>query len=378
MAAAMERTRHPGIYRRGGRYVVVWQHRGRQYKSFHGTIAEALDAQGRRRGPDRTPVTRAGFEDYALEWLETYRGRTSRGLSDRTRASYRQALTARAVPHFRGYRLADVRPPDVRRLIEAMEREGLTPGAIRRVIAPLRAMFATAVEDGALATNPAGAVRVIGRQDEDEERRPKALTREQLATLLAELPEEWRLFFELLAHSGLRVSEAIGLTWADVEFGKRPRLEIRRQFCRGEWRRLKSRYGRRPVPLSARMAQRLWVARGSRGEDELVFSTPTGTPLRAENVATRVLRPAARRAGLEWAGGFHVLRHTCASLLFESGKSVKVVQEWLGHSDSGFTLRTYIHLLDDGLGSADFLDEAVRVGRGADRRATALTEVEAI
>jgi hypothetical protein len=56
---------------------------------------------------------------------------------------------------------------------------------------------------------------------------------------------------------------------------------------------------------------------------------------------------------------FHTFRHTCASLLFAEGKNVKQVQEWLGHADPGFTLRTYGHLLDEGLGDADFLDEAV-------------------
>ena len=35
------------------------------------------------------------------------------------------------------------------------------------------------------------------------------------------------------------------------------------------------------------------------------------------------------------------------------------MQEWLGHADPGFTLRTYVHLLDDGLGDAEFLDAAV-------------------
>jgi hypothetical protein len=35
------------------------------------------------------------------------------------------------------------------------------------------------------------------------------------------------------------------------------------------------------------------------------------------------------------------------------------VQEWLGHADPSFTLRTYVHLLDEGLGDADFLDELV-------------------
>jgi hypothetical protein len=40
------------------------------------------------------------------------------------------------------------------------------------------------------------------------------------------------------------------------------------------------------------------------------------------------------------------------------------VQEWLGHHDPGFTLRTYVHLLDGGLGDADFLDERVTVEEG--------------
>lgn len=56
---------------------------------------------------------------------------------------------------------------------------------------------------------------------------------------------------------------------------------------------------------------------------------------------------------------FHTFRHTCASLLFEAGRNVKQVQAWLGHADPGFTLKTYIHLMDAGVGSASFLDHAV-------------------
>jgi Phage integrase family len=70
---------------------------------------------------------------------------------------------------------------------------------------------------------------------------------------------------------------------------------------------------------------------------------------------------------------FHTLRHTCASLLFEAGRNVKQVQEWLGHSDPGFTLRTYVHLMDDGIGEADFLDGAVQVNTGS----TACTQTAA-
>jgi integrase len=47
------------------------------------------------------------------------------------------------------------------------------------------------------------------------------------------------------------------------------------------------------------------------------------------------------------------------ALLFDAGKNVKQVAEWLGLADPAFTLRVYVHLLDDGLGGADFFDEVL-------------------
>jgi integrase len=59
---------------------------------------------------------------------------------------------------------------------------------------------------------------------------------------------------------------------------------------------------------------------------------------------------------------FHTFRHTCASLLFEAGRNVKQVQEWLGHATPSFTLETYVHLMDEGIGDAAFMDQAVGNG----------------
>jgi integrase len=49
----------------------------------------------------------------------------------------------------------------------------------------------------------------------------------------------------------------------------------------------------------------------------------------------------------------HRFRHTLASLLFAEGRNAKQVAAWLGHRDPAFTIRTYIHPLDDGLAAAD-------------------------
>jgi integrase len=368
MAAKMEKTATPGIYRRGGRYIVVWQHRGKQHKKSCRTMTEAREHKGRVQSGDRRPASRERFEDYAEQWLVSYRGRTSRGLSERTRRAYRRDLERHAIPYFRRYKLAEVEPPDVRAFIGHLEAKGLRPGTVRVILAPLKAMYATAVEDGAMRSNPTRDVRIGGRRDRGEEK-AKSLTREQLARLLGELPEDWRLLFEFLAHTGLRVSEAAGLTWANVEFGERPRARLREQDCRGEVGALKSEHSKRAIPLSPGMARRLWALGADRPADERVFTSPEGARLNDGNARRRVLKPAGVRAGLlspeeTWSDplkpeswvAFHTFRHTCASLLFESGKNVKQVAAWLGHADAGFTLRTYVHLMDEGLGNAAFLD----------------------
>ena len=71
------------------------------------------------------------------------------------------------------------------------------------------------------------------------------------------------------------------------------------------------------------------------------------------------------RAGIMGDGrsyGVHTLRHTFASMLFQNGCSVKVVSELLGHSDTGITQNTYIHLINEqkvaAIGAIDsFIDD---------------------
>ena len=95
------------------------------------------------------------------------------------------------------------------------------------------------------------------------------------------------------------ISEAIGLIWRHLDLGTRPRVLVREQFCEGERRRLKSRYARRDLPLSAGMAERLGARRRDsyRGDRALVFGTVAGTELSRPNLAGRVLKPAVEAVG---------------------------------------------------------------------------------
>ena len=84
----------------------------------------------------------------------------------------------------------------------------------------------------------------------------KALTEEELGKLLKALPAEWRLLFDFLAATGLRIGEVIALRWQDIDLSRR-RVHVRRRYYRGTFASPKSKYGRRDVPLTSRLAQEL-------------------------------------------------------------------------------------------------------------------------
>src|SRR5207247_2420081 len=135
----------------------------------------------------------------------------------------------------------------------------------------------------------------------EQEKHTKALTEDELRAFLAALPAEWRLFFEFLAHSGLRIGEAVALTWSDIDLGKK-RVHVRRRLYRGRFDAPNSRYALRSVPLSAGIAQQLWRLRGPAADEAPVFPSKTATHLDQSHLFSRVLKPAAHRAGVPWAG----------------------------------------------------------------------------
>ncbi len=367
-APKLVKTRTPGVYKRGGRYVVRYRHRGQERKRFARTYDEAralkatLEADMRRGEHRETGAVT--FETYARDWIDTYQGRSTRGFRESTRVGYRRTIEQKAIPFFakRTALLSELEPRDVRAFVawlfdEKAQGRKLAASTVRGHVAALKVLLATAVEDGLLRHNPAVGVRIsspgaTGREQDAEKRR--ALDSDELGRFLRACPAEWEPFFRLLAMTGLRISEAIELRWKDIDFGAK-RLRVRRQFYEGVVAPPKSKNGKRDIPLSTVMARVLWPRQ--RDPDDLVFTGPRGLRVDHAWLWRQQLEPARDAAGVPWVT-FHTFRHTCASILFAEGKNPKQVQMWLGHSDPGFTLRTYVHLIDDGLGDADFLDAA--------------------
>ena len=140
----------------------------------------------------------------------------------------------------------------------------------------------------------------------------------------------------------------------DVDLGRK-RVRVRRRWYEGTFAPPKSRFGRRDVPLTTPTAQALWPLVVGRDEDAPLFTSVRGRMVDPSNLAARVQKPAARRAGVPWAS-FHTFRHTAASAFFRAGFNARQVQLVLGHYSPAFTLAVYVHLIADDLPDADLLE----------------------
>lgn len=349
----------PGIFARGGSYVVVTRHRGKQIKSFHRTLTGAREAKSDRTGTARpAPQKKEPFDTYARQWIKDYQGRTSRGFDEDTRASYERALELYAIPHFRSTPLREIDRRAINAVVGKLTRQGLAPTTISKYLAPVRALFSDAVGNGHLTANPALRLAINAKataRENDEPSRLKDMSRAELAAVLAAIPDRTGgrdpLFFALLAGTGCRISEALGLDWADLgQDGATLRIE--RQWYRGKLKRYtKTANGHRTISLPPDLGRRLW----ERGADATgpMFATRTGGRLGGRNMA-RVLEATAKAANVPHVSP-HSFRHTHGSVLLDEGWPITDVAHRLG-DDVQTISKTYAHKLRDSERDLGFLD----------------------
>jgi integrase len=280
------------------------------------TKAKEQFKNGIEVGSDRQLV-----KDFLSGWLEnTARPR----LRPRTFTGYTQHIASHIVPAVGHLKLAELSPAHVQGLMKAKSTEGLSPRTVRYMRAVLRTALNDAVKWGIVARNVATLVEL-----------PRA-TRHAIRTLDA---DEARSFlssakksrlgtiFSVALAVGLRLGEALALSWDDVDLDART-VRVRRALQRIEktlqFVEPKSERSRRTVTLPEfavtslkryRVAQKKeklkagskWTA------SRLVFTSTIGTPLDERNVRREfdAILVAAKLPPMR----IHDLRHTCASLM---------------------------------------------------------------
>ena len=292
-------------------------------------------------------------------WLETHGPELARS----TEANARSSINTHLAPYFGTVDLRALTREDLLAFAENRLKTGLSARTVEGALSILRRVCQLHVDAGLLDKNPAlGAGRLVARVARRHDQNPKdvdAWTRDEVAALFEiAVSAEPNISGPLLCalHTGMRRGEILGLQWQDV--GK-DRIRIRRALVRGHMTTTKS--GKtREVPISAALRAVLDKLRGELSPWESpghVFLSPTGKRWDERNFARAFdrLRTKAHKAEKVRPLHFHCARHTFASWALDGGRSIKWVQERLGHSSAELTLRTYMHLMPSGDDELDFL-----------------------
>lgn len=298
------------------------------------------------------------------EYLDEWLGAIASTVRPATHYSYGRNLRLHVVPYVGTTRLTTLDAGMLNTLYTTLLAEGsrhyrgggLSPRSVRYVHTILHRGLKDAVRWGRLARNPADAADPP-RASAMPSPELKTWTADELRYFLEYIAED-RLHpaFMLLATTGMRRGEALGIPWADLDL-EASRVSIRQTVIvinhKVRFGTPKTAKGKRTVALDTVSVAALRVHRQRQLEERmlmgagwqdhgLVFTTPLGGPLHPERFS-RDFNKQVARAGLPRIT-LHSLRHTWATLALEAGVNPKVVQERLGHAGIAITLQVYSHV----------------------------------
>ncbi len=304
---------------------------------------------------ERSRIAYMQVSDYLIEWLEAYKI----NISETTYLGYKLMIESRMIPFFNKYgdlKVKEITGDEINEYYIHIRSDGLKGSTAQRHHALLHLAFKSAVKRRIIPSNPV-----------EQADRPKATqfiggyyNSNELKVLLekAEGDVIYMPVF-LAAYFGLRRSEVLGLKWSAVDFDNKTisinhKLIENKNGLKGlDVMKTKSSY--RTLPLIPQVEEALLKEKQKQEEmkrvmrrayqkkyEEYICVDAIGEIIRPDYV-TGHFKVFLKENGLRNIR-FHDLRHSCASLLLAQGVPMKMIQDWLGHSDMGTTANIYSHI----------------------------------
>lgn len=314
----------------------------REAEAFAATV-EVSKMRGEYVAPSSARVT---VGKLGPAWLDRQRGHLKPSGYGPMEAAWR----LRVQPRWGDIALGDIRPTAVQQWISDLGRG--TPGAkavgasvVKRTHHVFSGILADAVRDNLIARSPAAGVKL----PRTSRKRPVYLTHQQVATLAAAAGEYEGLVL-LLAYTGLRWGEAIGLHVRDLDMLRRQATisENAVQSVKQIYVGTPKAHKQRTVPLPGFLLPYLARQYEGKNRDDLLWSGDDSGHLRRPHPISGWFAKAVAESGVPRTTP-HDLRHTAASLAVSAGANVKAVQKMLGHASAAMTLDIYADLFDDDL-----------------------------
>ena len=218
---------------------------------------------------------------------------------------------------------------DVRQALEAITAE-LAPSSARQVVLRVKSLLSYGHRLGYLPFNAGAVIKVHAEARAVAQR---IVSEVEIGLLVrAASNRRDRILIEVGYGGGLRVSELVALTWADV---------IERDAGKVQLSVLGKGHKRREILLPEVVGRSLLSLRGDAGANDPVFRSPRGGHL-TERAVNYMLKRIAAKVGVNEKFSAHWLRHAHASHAIDHGAALPVVQSTLGHGNISVT-SGYLH-----------------------------------
>ncbi len=224
---------------------------------------------------------------------------------------------------------------DIQRFIAANVAEGLDPKTVRNHWGTVSLIW-----NAALAQKYVDAILPKPKLPRKPRKLARYFTLDDVAKIIAASRDEHRVFYWLVAETGLRSGELAGFKLTDID-GER--LKVNRSVWNCKEQTPKTNNALRTLALSPQLITLLWeqIARQRGKGHEYLFTTSTGSPLDMNVYRRRKMAPLLTSLEIPKAG-FHAFRHFNVAILDALRVPLKTIQERLGHALTGsFTLDVY-------------------------------------